>query len=691
MSAVRFMPETLNPFTPSNDDPADGRLRWTFYGRYSSPRQKRASTVDQKRNCAEHAAREGWVAVPACFRADEEKTGTTLLGRDGIKDLIQMVKQVPRPFDIIVIDETSRLGRRMADVLHLMDIFDHYKVRVYFVNDELMSGTDVFREVFTNKARADEQFSKTHGKRVRRGKIGRFDAGFNTGGGCYGFKNEKVYDPSVRGEYGGPGIVGRMQVKDPETAVIVLRLFESADRGMSDRELAIMLNVEQVPPPQPTRKRATPSWSKGAVKTILTNERYIGKLAYGRTLEKRNPETGLKEREDIDEALWRKRQDERLRIVPDDLFYRVQEKRKLKAVQIGIQRTGGMSRTERSRRYFLSGLIKCGLCGSSMIVRTTKPVRYGCSDHQERGICPNRALISQEKLEGVFLRSLAENLRSQIIREEAVQALFEFVQANRVKRTSLESPAEERRKNLEESRKRLLRQQANLVTAIKESGGIRALYDELKGIQASLSRVDEMLVPVDVPPETTVTIEEVRSFVGEQIQNLEGLLASEPEVLKQDFQRRITKIMLTPTVDDRGVVYRVTGDLALFIAPESVVQPNQGSLFELHYNLPISLEVICYQYQRKWFEELARQLEVARGTAKIPAAVAPKDVLIVGGDADSTDSLTSTTLEPSDEGQQGARADLPDSGSPDRSGLSPVMSAWAVDNSSTLETSALLT
>jgi DNA invertase Pin-like site-specific DNA recombinase len=570
------MSETLNPFTNSCDSVTDGRLRWVFYGRYSGKRQKRASIVDQRRNCTEAADAEGWVAVLESFRADEEKAGTTLFGRDGIQDLIAMVKQVPRPFDILVIDETSRLGRCMADVFKMMDIFDHYGVRVLFVADELMSGTEWFRDAFMQKARADEQFSRTHGKRVRRGRIGRFEAGFNPGGGCYGYKNEKVYDYSKKGDSGEPGLLGMKQVIDPEEERTVLKLFESADAGGSDRELAIMLNEEQVLPPQPTRKRAKATWSKGAVKTILTNKRYIGKLAYGRTLEKRNPETGLKEREDIDQSKWRPREDPSLRIVPDDLFYRVQEKRKLKAFT-GVQRIGGMTRTERSRKYFLSGLIKCGLCGSSMIVRTTNPVRYGCSDHQERGTCPNRALMSQEKLERVFLHALAENLRSEDIREEAVRALFEYLQANRATRRSSQDAAEEHRKSLEESRRKLLHQQANLVAAISESGGIRALYDELQDMQARLSRIEEMLVPVSASPESPATIEELRSFVDEQMRNLESLLAGEREALKQDFQRRISKIIMTPAVDDRGVVYHVTGDVTLFTAPESVVQPNQVS------------------------------------------------------------------------------------------------------------------
>ena len=75
----------------------EGAERCTFYARFSSPRQKRSSIADQFRNCKEGAEEKGWVVVEECIRSDEEKSGTSLFGRQGLQDLLAFAKQKPRP------------------------------------------------------------------------------------------------------------------------------------------------------------------------------------------------------------------------------------------------------------------------------------------------------------------------------------------------------------------------------------------------------------------------------------------------------------------------------------------------------------------------------------------------------------------------------------------------------------------
>jgi site-specific DNA recombinase len=430
----------------------DGRERSVFYARYSSARQKRASTVDQYRNCQEAADEKGWLVLPEYHRADEAKTGVNLLGRTGIQELLALANQRPRPFDIIVIDDTSRLGRNVGDVCKLVDQFDYAAIQLYFVTDELMSGNESFRETFIAKASADEQVSRKLGKRVRRGRIGWFEAGFNPGGNCFGYRNEKALDYSKNGSNGKPGHLGMKEVVDPEKSQIVLRMFHAADEGMSNREICLMLNKDGEAPPRPSRKRPQLSWSKGAVSTILTNQRYLGVRTDGKTKEIRKPD-GKKERRDLPQSAWRIREkDPALQIVPDDLFWRVQEKRKLKSTSIGVQRLGGMTRTDASRKYLFSGLLKCGFCGGNLAFRTTNPVRYGCAEYQERGLCANKALVSQEVLEREFIHALSEKLRDDRHREELIQMVFEHFQSAKNMRLASDYTAEVRRKELETSR-----------------------------------------------------------------------------------------------------------------------------------------------------------------------------------------------------------------------------------------------
>ena len=60
-------------------------------------------------------------------------------------------------------------------------------------------------------------------------------------------------------------------------------------------------------------------------------------------------------------------------------------------------------------KYLLTGLIKCGLCGGSLYVRSCKDgwaLFYGCTNHHLRGntVCTNAMLIPMEAANAVVLQ-----------------------------------------------------------------------------------------------------------------------------------------------------------------------------------------------------------------------------------------------------------------------------------------------
>lgn len=377
-------------------------------------------------------------------------------------------------------------------------------------------------------------------------------------------------------------------------------MFHAADEDKSDRQICVMLKELGIAPPQPTHKRPQLSWSKGAVSTILTNQRYLGIRIYGKTKEIRTPD-GKKERKDLPQSEWRIRErNPELQIVPDDLFWRVQEKRKLKSGQIGVQKLGGMTRTEASRKYLFSGLLRCGLCGGKLNIRTTNPARYGCVEYQDRDLCTNKSTISQELLEREFIYALSQKLRDESLRDGLVQMVFEQIQSAKNARLEVELSAEQRRKDLEISRATQARHKENLVKAVRESGGMKALYEELELVARSIERIDESLAELNRPSLPEVTLEEVSEFVNGQMSKLEQLLLGSAESLKMDFQKRIEKIVVTPDVDDRGQFFRITGDVDLFIAPEDVEQTKQVDLIGLHYKIPVSCTVAVQNKRQAW-------------------------------------------------------------------------------------------
>jgi len=76
-------------------------------------------------------------------------------------------------------------------------------------------------------------------------------------------------------------------------------------------------------------------------------------------------------------------------------------------------------------------------------------------------------------------------------------------------------------------------------------------------------------------------------------------LLGAPEVVKHAFQKRLSSITLTPTTDEMGPVYRVSGDVDLFSPAEHVLQSNPVELIALQYTIPISFDLVPYQNRRK--------------------------------------------------------------------------------------------
>ena len=96
-------------------------IRRAIYARFSSDLQRPTSIEDQVRRCREFAVHQGWIVLEDYVKIDEAKSAATMAGRDSLTSLIAAVKQKPVPFDCLLVDDTSRLARNLADVLNLND------------------------------------------------------------------------------------------------------------------------------------------------------------------------------------------------------------------------------------------------------------------------------------------------------------------------------------------------------------------------------------------------------------------------------------------------------------------------------------------------------------------------------------------------------------------------------------------
>lgn len=568
-----------------------GKEPCAVYARMSDDQQRKASIEDQIRNCRDAAEEKSWKVCEEHIYFDEGKTGTTMFDRAGFASLRETYKQSSPPFRRIIIDDTSRLGRNEADVHRVLDELEYYGVHIYFASDGLDSQNPWFRDAFAAKARQDAQFSKTHGKRVRRGRIGLFEKGLNPGWSCYGYRNVPVHNTADSNARGRAATLGMKEEIDPEKAEVVVLIFTWYAQGLSLRQIMVRLNAEHILPPRNAgRKAKSRSWSRSAVDYILHNERYSGTLIYGRTTQIRNPGTGKMTQRMHPEAEWQRSYHPELRIIEEDLWEKVNAERARKNFA-GHTRNGGLNRTDKSRAYFLSGLLVCGVCGSNYHLRSHG--RYCCSNYMWRNGCSNSATFRREDIEGVLIAALSNNLQNPQLRKSLSKSVFSFLKTEKAKHRQHGELLGARRIQVESALKTEERRRDNLVQAIAAGGEIRSLVDALSTSEAEIKVLAKHLAELtSSTPRKEINLDQVRKFVDRSADSFEQILLGSAEALKIELQRRVSPALtVTPLMTGEGNTFRVTGGVGLFSPAEAAMLSERVNQIGQHCTMPIDLKI----------------------------------------------------------------------------------------------------
>jgi site-specific DNA recombinase len=160
--------------------------------RCSCPKQKEATIEDQDRQCRKVAKEKNWVVQAGHTYADQAKSGTSLFKRKELAKLMADAKKKPRPFDIVMLFETSRLARNLEDMLRLTRKLSELGIRVYFVGQGLDSSDPNFRTTLTVWGMVDELFIASLRRNVWKGQDGQVLKGFSSGSRCFGYPKHRV-------------------------------------------------------------------------------------------------------------------------------------------------------------------------------------------------------------------------------------------------------------------------------------------------------------------------------------------------------------------------------------------------------------------------------------------------------------------------------------------------------------------
>ncbi len=369
--------------------------RVAIYSRYSTDLQRDRSIEDQVAVCRDFAARKGWKVVAEYN--DRAQSGASMIGRDGVLALVEAAKR--REFDILVAEHGDRLSRITEELDGIRRRMQFAGIEIHTVNAGVIDETQAAIQGLMGAL-----FLRELANKVRRGMAGVVRDGRHAGGRAYGYRPV-------------PGEPGRYAVVEDEAAVI-RRIFAEYAEGRVPRTIAGDLNRDGIAPPRGTRWNAsTINGNLARGHGLIANEVYAGRIVWNRVRMIKDPDTGRRVSRVNPKAEWQTSAAPELRIVDDALWQ--------KAESMRTEKGKTPSHKKRAPAHMLSGLLRCGCCGSGYSVHDrdrTGKTRIRCSAVRESGTCANRRIVYLVAVENAVLAGLVEHLSNPWLIDEYVDA-----------------------------------------------------------------------------------------------------------------------------------------------------------------------------------------------------------------------------------------------------------------------------
>ncbi len=365
-------------------------LRAAIYARRSKEEDKGGAGVESVPRQIDFARRAiaslGWTVQERHVITDEI-SGGEILRRPGLQALRAMAGR--SEFDVIVVRDLDRFARceaaRQAGLLQeLADV----EVRLWEYQSREFVRLDGANFMVTSaRMISGEQEKLKASTRIREALHLRAEQGLVVGKSVFGFDNRRE------------GRVVHRVRNETEIATIV-HLGDTAIRMGSFNGAATALNAEGILAP------GGGSWDARGVKAILTQPLYRGQVVYGRSRSISKRGTNLRVRV-ADEDILRHERPE-FAIWPADLQRRID-------TLIAARKRNRSPRANRT--HLSSGFVKCGLCGTGVVVsgsRVSRSATY-CCDKMRARRCAGIGYRAEHAVDEAVLAALQPLLTDDVL------------------------------------------------------------------------------------------------------------------------------------------------------------------------------------------------------------------------------------------------------------------------------------
>jgi site-specific DNA recombinase len=140
-------------------------MKTACYARYSSDLQRETSIDDQLAVARRYAKERGWSILEAHIYTDAGISGATIDGRAGVQRLLAVAATEPRPFDVVLVDDSSRIARDIADAIRVMQQLKFLGVRVIYISQGIDSASEQADALVTMHGLVDSLYLKELAKK----------------------------------------------------------------------------------------------------------------------------------------------------------------------------------------------------------------------------------------------------------------------------------------------------------------------------------------------------------------------------------------------------------------------------------------------------------------------------------------------------------------------------------------------
>lgn len=471
------------------------------YARVSTEEQaeKGTSLTDQVERCAARV-RDLGLGEPRVY-SDPGVSGATL-DRAGLTALRDVVRA--GEVKLIVCLDPDRLSRRLAHQLLLTEEFERADCRLEFLNFE-WKNTSEGRLFYSLRGAIAEYEREKIRERTVRGKWAKARGGkIPSWAEPYGYRFDADTD--------------ELRVEPPEEEW-VRRMFSwfTQDADLSLTALASRLDALGV-----LTKRGAPAWHAHTVKEMLQNPVYVGRLRV-RRWERVRAQTKRG-------YVFRQRPEDEWIIVPAPAIV---DEATWAVAQAKIAQIGRMRGRHNRNTYLLSGLCRCGLCGSPVTGHYVNPSKQSRKPYRYYAcLCFRGHHLTYKRLGKCSLRSVNADALEALVWNRISAWLADPETFAAEARASLPRPEHERlEREAEEVEARLLhlRRFRDTLLRLASSGSLaeaelhaemRRTREEMDCLQRRRDEVMQLLTRPDVADQDVEALRQIAAGLAGGLDNL---------------------------------------------------------------------------------------------------------------------------------------------------------------------------